>query len=127
MHNEEGKLFDAVFHKLLGLGVAIIALAALVWFIWAIARTSAITNDASQPAAPAGGGSSMHQSPADVPPLANARHAARARVAPPDRMIELFFRPVASLVAGVHAWLDRLPPALAHPARNAAFFAGGPS
>lgn len=124
MHNEEGKLFDAVFHKLLALGVAIVALAALVWFIWAIARTSAITNDASQPAAPAG--SSMRQAPVDAPPLANTRRNARAEVAPPDTMIELFFRPVASLVAGIRARLERLPPELARPARDAAFFVGGP-
>jgi len=46
MHNEEGRLFEAVFYKLLSLGVVIIALATLVWLVWAVVRTCEITDDA---------------------------------------------------------------------------------
>ena len=139
MHNEEGKLFDAVFHKLLALGVAIIAAAAVVWFIWAIVRTSAITHDASQPQAPAGAGSSMREAPDEARSLANARVTARdvrvtvpaeaavpAHVGDPDKMIELFIRPMALLAARVNGQLDQLPRALARTTTDTAFFIGGP-
>jgi hypothetical protein len=127
MHNDEGKLFDAVFHKLLGLGVAIVALAAVVWFVWAIARTSAITHEASQPEAPAEAGSSMRQAPAEPAALGSTRATVPGKVAPADTMIELFIRPVVSLAARVCGHLDRLPPALSRTAGDAAFFIGGPS
>jgi len=110
MHNEEGKLFDTVFHKLLSLGVAFIAVAAVVWFVWAIARMSAITRDAPQPEAPA---EAVHETPGGT--------------ASADAMIELIMHPMASFAARTTERLDRFPHALVGATADAFFFAGGPS
>ena len=109
MHNEEGKLFDAVFHKLLSLGVALIAAAAVVWFIWATARTCAITREASPPEMPADANSMLRQAPGET--------------ASADAMIKLFLRPMARAAGRV----DRLPRSLAETTADAVFFAAGPS
>jgi len=127
MHNEEGTLFDLVFHKLLALGVVLIAVAALVWIIWATVRAGAITRDASQPEAPADAGSSMLGGPGEAMPLANSRAAAHAGGGTPHAMVKLLIRPLALLAARAADRLDRLPQALARAAADAAFFAGGPS
>jgi len=130
MHNEEGKLFEAVFHKLLALGVVIIAVAAVVWIIWAIARTSEITNEAAMPPEPAADGSSLLQAPPDETPLANVRPTMPGQdgratgVGNPDRMIALTLRPVALLVSRVNS---RLPSIVEKAAADAAFFVDGPS
>ena len=123
MHNEEGKLFDAVFHKLLALGMAVIALALVVWLVWTIARTSAITHDASQSEA-AHGASSALPPPAPVPPapLASVRAGPASVHAPPGAMIRMLIRPMASATA----WLERLSRALTFTVADAVFFAGGP-
>lgn len=122
MHdNDEGKLFDAVFHKLLALGVTVIAVAALVWMVWAVARMSAITSEGSETNAPAGAGSSKWDGPGGAGPLAHAR------VRAPGGEVGLFIRPAAWMAARVTERLDRFPSALADAAADAAFFAGGPS
>jgi len=109
MHNEEGKLFDAVFYKLLSLGVALIAAAAIVWFIWATARMGAITRDASPPETPADANSMSQQAPGETPSA--------------DAMIKLFLCPMARAAGR----LERLPHGLAETTADAVFFAGGPS
>jgi hypothetical protein len=130
MHNEEGKLFEAVFYKLLGLGVAIVAIAAVVWIVWAIARTSAITNEAAPSPEPTVEGATLGPAPVDEAPLANVRstmpfHAGRAaQVGSADRMVALTLRPVAAVVSHMNG---RLPSIVEKAAADAAFFGGGPS
>ena len=130
MHNDEGKLFEAVFHKLLALGIAVVALAAVVWIIWAIVRTSAITNEGSQSREPRADGSSMQQAPRYEALLASVRATAPrqssqpAKVGSADAMVALTLRPVAALVSRVNS---RLPSLVGKVAADAAFFVGGPS
>lgn len=131
MHNEEGKLFEAVFHKLLALGVIVVSVAAVVWIVWAIARASQISNDAATPPEPpAVDDSAMLRAPIDEAPLANVRPTIPGQgdrstgVGSPDRMIALTVRPVAVLVNRVHG---RLPAIVQKAAADAAFFGGGPS
>ena len=118
MHNDEGKLFDLVFHKLLALGVAVVAAAALVWMVWATVRAAAITREASPPKAPADAGSSVPGAPDEAIALAGGE---------PHAMIELFVGPLTSLAARAAERLERAPRALARAAVDAAFFGGGPS
>ena len=132
MHNKEGRLFEAVFHTLLSLGVVIISLAVLVWLVWAVVRTCEITNDAAQPGASTGTGSSMQDNPAQKPPLAHVRAtnseaaAPSAQLAGSSRLIKLCFGPVASVAGRIDRCFDRLPRALAGATQEAAFFHGGP-
>lgn len=129
VHNQEGKLFDAVFHKLLALGVVVISAAALVWLVWAVVRACEITDEASQPAT----GSSMHRAPAQKPPLTQGRAAnsdaatPAAQLAASGRLIKLCFGPAALIAARIDRCFDRLPRAVAVAAEDAAFFRGGPS
>jgi hypothetical protein len=118
MHNEEGKLFDLVFHKLLALGVVIVTAAALVWMVWATVRAAAITREASPPKTPADAGSLRPGAPDEGMALASAR---------PHAAVELLVRPLTSLADRAADRLDRVPHMLAHAARDAAFFVGGPS
>ncbi len=124
MHNEEGQLLEKVFHRLLSVGVMIISLAVLVWFVWAIVRTCEITDDASQPRAPAGTSSSMQHTPAQKPPLAHVRITGPE--GNPGKLIKLCFRPVASFATRIDRCLDRLPGAVAVATEDAAFFTDGP-
>jgi hypothetical protein len=125
MHNDEGKLFEAVFHKLLTLGIVVVSVAVVVWIVWAIVRMSAITDEATGPASPRGAETLLDPAPAGAPLLANVRSVRQARTEPgePDRIIELLLVPVARGLAALDEHLDRLPGLLG----DAGFFCAGPS
>jgi hypothetical protein len=118
MHNEEGKLFDLVFHRLLALGVALVTAAALVWMVWATVRAASITREAPMPRAPADGGSLAPRAPDKATALAGDA---------PNPMIRLVVGPLTALADRAAGRLDRVPRALARVATDFAFFVGGPS
>jgi hypothetical protein len=128
MHNEEGKLFDAVFHKLLTLGVVVVSVAALVWLAWAVVRMGQITHDASPPEAVGNTEQSTGHTPEHGAMLAGTRRAAPPlEIGIPDEMIDVLFRPIASLAGAIDRRVSRFPSALARAAEDAAFFRDGPS
>jgi len=126
MHNDEGKLFDAVFNKLLALGIVIASVAVVVWIVWAIVRTSAITNEVSQQKADCGAEMLPGYARAGAPLLANIRSAktgVSAERGDPGPIIELLLGPVTRGLAVLDKRLDTLPGLVA----DAAFFSVGPS
>ncbi|MBN1919120.1 MAG: hypothetical protein JW889_14540 [Verrucomicrobia bacterium] len=120
MHNKEGALFGAVFYKLLSLGIVVISVALVVWIIWAIVRTSAITTEAAEPKADGSAEVSPPPASAGDPPLANVRLVGPGK---PDRIIEVLLVPVARSLAALDEHLGRLSGLAA----DAGFFCGGPS
>ena len=125
MHNDEGRLFDAVFHRLLTLGVVIATVAMLVWIVWAIVRVSAITNETTKPEAGRAAETSLGPAATHARLLADLRAVRQSRPEPgePDRVIELLLVPVARGLAALDEHLDLLPGLVA----DASFFSGGPS
>jgi hypothetical protein len=125
MHNDEGTLFNAVFYKLLTLGVVIVSVAAAVWIVWAIVRMSAITNEAAGSETGRGADTSLVPAAGHERLLADAHAAgpARSGTGEPDRIIALLLGPVARGLVALDEHLDRVPGLVA----DAAFFSGGPS